>query len=56
MNPHWLQIIRTTMKAVRYCPHCGRRGVYPTKKPGEFHRCKFCHHHFQEKKEPSNAT
>jgi rubredoxin len=56
INPHWLQFIYATVKATRRCPHCDRRGVYLTKKPGQFYVCKFCHHRFQEKKEPANAT
>jgi ssDNA-binding Zn-finger/Zn-ribbon topoisomerase 1 len=50
MNPHWIQtILATVQKAVRKCPHCGKRAVYPPKRPGQFHLCKHCRHRFKEK-------
>jgi transposase-like protein len=57
MNPHWMQMIASSLsKVTRICPHCGRRGVYPPKLPGQIHLCKHCHHRFQEKEKPTRAT
>lgn len=50
MNPHWIQTAYLlAKKAMRVCPHCGKKGTYPAKKPGQFHTCKHCHHRFKEK-------
>jgi len=50
MNPHWIQnIYLTVTKAVRKCPHCGKKAVYPRKLAGQFHLCKYCHRRFKEK-------
>jgi transposase-like protein len=52
-----MQMIASSLsKVTRICPHCGRRGVYPPKLPGQFHLCKHCHHRFQEKEKPTRAT
>jgi transcription elongation factor Elf1 len=57
MNPHWIKnIVQTVLKATRTCPHCGKRGVYPHKQPGQYHTCKHCQRRFVEKKEPRDAA
>jgi DNA-directed RNA polymerase subunit RPC12/RpoP len=57
MNPHWIQAISATaQRATRKCPHCGRKGVYPPKQPGQYHLCKHCQHRFREKERPRDAA
>lgn len=56
MNPHWIQSIYQTVKrAVRKCPHCGRKAAYPQKQPGQFHTCKYCNHRFKERIDLKNG-
>jgi hypothetical protein len=49
MNPYWALTAYRVMKAARRCPHCRKRAVYPRKRPGQYHVCKFCKRKFKEK-------
>jgi ribosomal protein L37AE/L43A len=49
MNPLWTMTTFMVMKAARVCPHCRKRAVYPRKRSGQFHTCKFCKRKFKEK-------
>ena len=42
MNLYWALTAYRVMKAARRCPHCRKKAVYPRKRPGQFHTCKFC--------------
>jgi transposase-like protein len=51
MNPIYTQmIVSAVVHAMRVCPHCKRAAAYRPKRPGQFYKCRFCHHRFQEKK------
>ena len=50
MNPIWQQMIYNAVKDVmKVCTHCKKAGAYPPKKRGQFYKCKYCGHKFQEK-------
>ncbi|MBL8167879.1 MAG: hypothetical protein JNJ50_06985 [Acidobacteria bacterium] len=50
MNPHWINLIyQAVKKSVKRCPHCGKRGTYAKKRPGQFYICKHCRHRFKER-------
>ena len=50
MNPIWQQMIYKAVKDVmKVCTHCKKAAAYQPKKKGQFYKCKFCGHRFQEK-------
>jgi DNA-directed RNA polymerase subunit RPC12/RpoP len=51
MNPIWTHFINDATRQIkRVCSHCRRAGKYTQKRPGQFYKCRYCGHRFQEKK------
>ena len=51
MNPIWTHLINDATRQIkRVCTHCRRAGKYAKKRAGQFYKCRYCGHRFQEKK------
>ena len=51
MTPIWTALLYDgTQSVMRICTQCKNAAEYIRKRAGQFYKCRFCGHRFQEKK------
>ena len=51
MNPIWTHLVYDAAQSVmRVCTTCKKAAEYRRKRAGQFYKCRYCGHRFQEKK------